>query len=1035
MRLLLLYLIFLLAIIKVRATDGIELSVQGGHTSKIDRICFSPSNTLLASVDQSGKIILWEISTGSQLKSYQTNPGVSDMMFIDDSTIIYKYNAKNSNLIATTNPQKRKNYTQLSIYNSSKSSIIDTTSHTFYGLHIPSSTISRFSYTTGVAAMLPNEYSVIDFMLKRGGNIIYTHQFHDETFRGFFYEKNQQLIYLACSDGRFYIVTPNGKRKHKSLKGHTREVTSVTVSNDANYIATSGDDMKLVIWSNKNYKPIKQLLPKINSITALSHSGAKDDFYFSDINGFLKKIDFTNYKLPIKIVTKQPYFIDRIATSAKWGIVTSDIANQIVFYKNDIPYYRTYQLPKKYKTKDSNLYSAKSDRQLIFSLDDKLLLADGAYNRGLITLTNPERKFSYSPISSMYRNTLDKSSSSAFLSDSSFVSAHGNLFLNWEFSKKGTFFQTNEFDLKRIYRLINYSNDTCLALALNSVHYITKKSTLHHSLLSGEVKADNYSQIQLFNKQKVAISYSGKLQFLTANKQDVVTSADGHDGEILALAFFNSGDKVLTGANDGTMKVWNTETGELIVTVIPIDDEEKILVTPDNYYIAPRALTNEIGFKIGMKYYPAEQFDIKYNRPDIVLQRLGIANEALVTLLEKAYQKRLLRLGLTDSILQVKASVPTIEISNKTKIPLQTKENTLTLNLVFSDSKSRVNRLNVWVNNVPAFGKSGIRIDKTGQRNLEVVVKLNKGKNLIQVSCLNEIGAESLKQAVEVSYEPNQSTKPDLYLIAVSVAEYRNDKMNLTYSVKDGRDIVAAFLGQHKKYNKIYVDTLFNTSAVNAKIGSVKSKLAQAKVDDKVVIFFSGHGLLDKEGNFYYATWDCNFADPNQNGFPFAKIDELLDSIPARDKLLLMDACHSGELDKSGSNSSVNFSTKLINVSPKGLNPVGVKNEQNSQSLDNSFDLMQDMFTDLNKGSGASIISAAAGNSYALEGDKWKNGVFTYAVIEGMQNKKADMNHDKKISVGELKKYVANRVFELTNGAQKPTSRQENLYNNFNVWQ
>jgi uncharacterized caspase-like protein len=95
---------------------------------------------------------------------------------------------------------------------------------------------------------------------------------------------------------------------------------------------------------------------------------------------------------------------------------------------------------------------------------------------------------------------------------------------------------------------------------------------------------------------------------------------------------------------------------------------------------------------------------------------------------------------------------------------------------------------------------------------------------------------------------------------------------------------------------------------------------------------------------------------------------------------------------------------------------------------------MQELFVNLNRGSGAQVISAAAGNSYALESDKWKNGVFTYSILSGLENYAADLNGDKIITVSELRKYVGEKVVELTNGAQKPTSRQENVVNDFRVW-
>ena len=79
------------------------------------------------------------------------------------------------------------------------------------------------------------------------------------------------------------------------------------------------------------------------------------------------------------------------------------------------------------------------------------------------------------------------------------------------------------------------------------------------------------------------------------------------------------------------------------------------------------------------------------------------------------------------------------------------------------------------------------------------------------------------------------------------------------------------------------------------------------------------------------------------------------------------------------------------------------------------------------------MISAAAGNSYALESDEWKNGVFTYCLLDGLKNRKADLNDDGSITVNELKEFVSKEVERLTEGAQKPTSRSENLEFDFKI--
>ncbi len=218
----------------------------------------------------------------------------------------------------------------------------------------------------------------------------------------------------------------------------------------------------------------------------------------------------------------------------------------------------------------------------------------------------------------------------------------------------------------------------------------------------------------------------------------------------------------------------------------------------------------------------------------------------------------------------------------------------------------------------------------------------------------------------------------------------------------------------------------------------MKRKFAESAVDDEVMVFVSGHGMLDNNLDFYFGTHDVDFNDPGLRGLKYEDMETLLDGIPARKKLLMIDACHSGEVDKTRLKVSADQSV-LLAKNMKGLvksytYEKEASEEQYQVGIKTSFELMQELFTNVSKGSGAVVISAAAGNSYALESDEWKNGVFTYCLLYGLKSKKADFNEDGVITVNELKAYVSKEVERLTNGAQKPTSRSENLEFDFKVY-
>ncbi|MEO6305504.1 MAG: hypothetical protein ABIP51_20240, partial [Bacteroidia bacterium] len=99
-----------------------------------------------------------------------------------------------------------------------------------------------------------------------------------------------------------------------------------------------------------------------------------------------------------------------------------------------------------------------------------------------------------------------------------------------------------------------------------------------------------------------------------------------------------------------------------------------------------------------------------------------------------------------------------------------------------------------------------------------------------------------------------------------------------------------------------------------------------------------------------------------------------------------------------------------------------------------ALEMSKAVFSDLRQNSGATIISSAGGTEAAFEGEKWNNGLFTHCVLEGMKNYKADQNADKKITLSELQKFVAEEVYRLSEGKQSPTYRMENTVLDYELW-
>lgn len=196
-------------------------------------------------------------------------------------------------------------------------------------------------------------------------------------------------------------------------------------------------------------------------------------------------------------------------------------------------------------------------------------------------------------------------------------------------------------------------------------------------------------------------------------------------------------------------------------------------------------------------------------------------------------------------------------------------------------------------------------------------------------------------------------------------------------------------------------------------------------------MLLAGHGLRDSKDEFYFASYDVEFAKPEGRGLPYAEIDSFFDDSRARRRLLLMDACYSGELDAPAGPLPV--ISEAAAKEGQGIKLRGIAFKKARLSAESAASALESLFADLRRGSGAVVIAAAAGVEQAAERSDLAHGVFTFALLEGMENAKADANEDGEVQISELRDYLVRRVRELSLGAQTPTVNRDNLAVDYGV--
>jgi WD40 repeat protein len=556
----------------------------------------------------------------------------------------------------------------------------------------------------------------------------------------------------------------------------------------------------------------------------------------------------------------------------------------------------------------------------------------------------------------------------------------------------------------------------------------------------------------------------------------------GHSGEVYSLACAPDGSYLYSAGVDQTIKIWDlSEKGVLektyeeyvallgkedynwlvdrygtkyvralynqgyrteikpVASLFISSDNEWICWNRNNYYATSQHGSRYVGFHINKgfdkraDYLTFEQFDIKYNRPDILLSGLKTDTDtALIELYRRAYLKRLEKLNMNEADIDLEGNAaPKILLHTSSQ---STASAELTLKVTMEDELKKLSAFFVTINGIPIYGLKGKDISglATMKTDFSVTEKLGPGKNKIQVWCTNSAGIKSNRESIVV-FSRADAAKPTLYLVGIGVSDYTDKQWNLHYAQKDVRDFVTFYTRSNSLYSKVMTDTLMNENATIENIARTLEKLRSCDVNDHVILYIAGHGVLDANLDYYLATHDMNFSIPGKKGFAYALLEAEMEKIPSRTKTIFIDACHGGELDKSAMELVADLPAE--NVEYLKFRSVGsAVQAQSGVGYANSFAVMKNMFTDLRESSGATIIASAGGAEFAFEGDKWQNGIFTYTLLEGLQSKAADLDHDGLIYLSELQRYLQQKVSERTGGRQRPISRVENLSNDYVFW-
>ncbi|WP_224246334.1 caspase family protein [Hyalangium gracile] len=243
---------------------------------------------------------------------------------------------------------------------------------------------------------------------------------------------------------------------------------------------------------------------------------------------------------------------------------------------------------------------------------------------------------------------------------------------------------------------------------------------------------------------------------------------------------------------------------------------------------------------------------------------------------------------------------------------------------------------------------------------------------------------------------------PRRIALLVGISEFQDPQWrNLRYSSKDAQDLATALKDPARgHFDQVRLLTRREETTRASIVAAIRELQKEAtRPDDVVVVYFSAHGTLSRDGQGelrrYLVTHDSSYQSIPQTALSMDVLKAEFDKLPSRRRLMVLATCHSG----SGKS-----------LLPKELETelAGIKSGFYARPLEEA--------------SRASMVFAACDwGETAREDEGLRNDIYTHFLIEGLSGT-ADRNADGAVTATEAHDFARRRTFAFTQGRQRPSA-------------
>ncbi len=503
-----------------------------------------------------------------------------------------------------------------------------------------------------------------------------------------------------------------------------------------------------------------------------------------------------------------------------------------------------------------------------------------------------------------------------------------------------------------------------------------------------------------FNKEYISIYTYPQLKLLYKQLNPNQTGRNGYfasefEGRGQPHYFHKTKDFILLNDASGKLELIDLTKGKIAATLMLLPGGEWLTYTPQGYFEGSKKGRQSL-------YYSVDGEIILYNQ---IKEKIWISN-----LLNKVIN--------TPNLISYRSDAQINEFPPYVDLELNGSEGRL--NIKNKASGVKLGKVSLFINDKEIV--ENINPQKSSQIN----INLKNYENYLYAGDLNKISVQtytssgwlnSRQQTIYIDTHLAQSKgdgdesdafaissrrrrgtsslkKPGLYGLFVGTSIYDNENLNLQFADFDAKSLRDGFLEiSENMYDPNRTDLKLLTTGSNGGPTIVPSKVnilsalesinSNAKVDDIVVLFFSGHGKSIDE-DFFYLTSEFseddiqNPAELKNVTISSQELKDALKNISANKQLLILDACHSGQINKI----------------------VGEGGKATTTSQQKSLENLEDK-------TGVFILASSEGNQKSYEATSLQKGILTFSLLLGMSEVESE---NEIINVVDLLNYASKKA-------------------------